>query len=313
MPFSTFLTGRLSNTPPSVDGWIAAITAVQHGLITFAQLVATGLTDSAIVKRRARGALHRIHRGVYSVVPPAALAREAWWLGATIAAGDGSALSRVSAAELHGTSRHRALVISVVSPTQRRPVGVEVHRTRHLDPRDVTTHKGIPVTTVHRTIVDLADVYIAHEIVAVIHEAAFKGRLVEPAVRDVMERVNGRRNLHVVERAIELHHAGSAGFRSRYEKAFFLLVTDAGFPEPLVNTHLHGFERDFHWPELRLAVELDGPDHMRAPTRAADASRDASLAAAGYTALRFVNDDVLYRPHDIVTRLRTQVPRVPTR
>ena len=115
----------------------------------------------------------------------------------------------------------------------------------------VTTHKGIPVTTVHRLIVDLADdVQIPHEVTAVIHEAAFMGRFVELAVRDAMARVSGRRNLHVVDRAIELHQAGSAGIKSRHELAFFLLVTGAGFPEPLVNVHAYGFERDFHWPEL---------------------------------------------------------------
>ena len=166
----------------------------------------------------------------------------------------------------------------------------------------------------HRAIVDLGDVVqIPHELTAVIHEAAFKGRFVEPAVRDVMARANGRQNLRVVDRAIALHRAGSAGIKSRNELAFFLLVTGAGFPEPLVNVHAHGFERDFHWPELGLAVEIDGPGHLRAPTREADASRDATLAAAGYTVMRFTDSDVKFRSADVLTRLRTQAPHVRAR
>ena len=77
--------------------------------------------------------------------------------------------------------------------------------------------------------------------------------------------------------------------------------------------HAHGFERDFHWPELRLAVEIDGPGHVRAPTREADASRDATLAAAGYTVLRFTDSDVKFRSADVLTRLRTQAPHVRAR
>ena len=94
---------------------------------------------------------------------------------------------------------------------------------RTLDPRDVTTHNGIPVTTVHRTLVDLADDLTPHQLANVIHEAAYRGRFVEAAVRDAMGRVFGRRKLHVLERAIELHHAGSAGTKSAGEDAFLTL------------------------------------------------------------------------------------------
>ena len=89
-----------------------------------------------------------------------------------------------------------------------------MHRVRTLDPRDVTSHNGIPVTTVHRTLVDLADLLTPYQLANVIHEAAYRGRFVEAAVRDPMDRVSGRRKLHVLERAIELHHAGSAGTRA---------------------------------------------------------------------------------------------------
>ena len=95
--------------------------------------------------------------------------------------------------------------------------------------------------------------------------------------------------------------------------AFLVLVTGAGFPEPLVNTHAYGFERDFHWPELRLAVEIDGPGHARAPTRDADASRDDSLVAAGYTVLRFTDVEVKYAPAEVLSRLRTQAPHARAR
>jgi hypothetical protein len=292
---------------------VARLAVRQHGIVTVAQLLAAGMTRTGISRRVTAGRLVRVHAGVYAL-GHSALSREAAFIAAVFGTGPGSAISHFSAVELQGLSRAFSSLISVVSTTQRRPAGVTVHRCRSIDPRDVTTHKGIPVTTVHRTIVDLADVVqIPHELTAVIHEADFKGRFVEPAVRDVMARANGRRNLGVVDRAIELYRSGSAGIKSRNELAFFLLVTRAGFPEPLVNVHAHGFERDFHWPELRLAVEVDGPGHTREPTRDADAGRDATLLAAGYTVLRFTDHDVKFRPADVLTRLRTQAPHARAR
>ena len=55
-----------------------------------------------------------------------------------------------------------------------------------------------------------------------------------------------------------------------------------GYPEPHVNTDLHGYEVDFHWPEHRLVVEIDGGGHS--PRH--DTGRDRVLHANGYSVLR---------------------------
>jgi hypothetical protein len=60
---------------------------------------------------------------------------------------------------------------------------LHVHWSRRLDPRDITIRGGIPVTTVARTLVDLADVLTAEQLANVIHEAAFRNRFSEPATR----------------------------------------------------------------------------------------------------------------------------------
>jgi predicted transcriptional regulator of viral defense system len=291
-----------------VDEIIAAIAALQHGLITFLQLLAAGLTDSAITKRVARGVLHRIHRGVYAV-GVAALSPEARWHAAALGAGEGSALGLLSAGTLHEISRFRSPLIAVLSPRRRRLEGVQLHRYRSLDPRDVTTHKGIPVTTVHRTQVDLTDVLTPHQLTNVIYQAAYKGRYVEAATRDSMGRANGRHNLHVLDKAIALYNSGSAGTRSGAEDAFLALMIE----EPLVNTDLHGFEVDFHWPDRKLAVEIDGPHHGRPRDRNQDARQDRALEAAGYETIRFTDDDVYQRPEDIVRTLSGRYPRLTVR
>jgi hypothetical protein len=273
---------------------ISALAARQHDIVLHAQLLGAGLTRQAIALRVRRGVLHRRYRGVYSL-GPAPLSREAELHAVVLAIGAGAALSHLSAAELHALTRTRPPLIAVVSPRKRTLPGVTVHRYRTLDPRDVTSHRGIPVTTVHRTLVDLSDVLTPLELTAIINEAAFQGRFVEPAVRDAMRRANGRHNLHVLDEAIALYSAGSAGIKSKGELAFLTL----GLPGSRVNTRVLGFEVDFLWPDLKLIVEIDGPQHTRPTTKRDDAARDRAHRAAGYTTLRFTDEDVKYRPDDV--------------
>jgi very-short-patch-repair endonuclease len=277
---------------------IEALAAGQKDLITDAQLLAAGLTIRGIAKRVERGALHRRHRGVYSL-GPAPLSREAQMLAAVLGAGPGSFIGRAALVELHGLTRHRAPLIAVLSPRKRTLIGVRVHRYRSLDPRDVTTHKGIPVTTIHRMFVDLADESTPQELAAHMHEAAFLGRFVEPAIRDAMHRANGRQNLHVLEEALAIHAAGGAGYKSKAEQAYHELMRAE---DPLVNAKLLGFEVDFQWPEHCLVVEVDGPHHQRPRVKREDAARDRVLRAAGYRVLRFPDEDVYERPDEVRRR-----------
>jgi hypothetical protein len=99
-----------------------------------------------------------------------------------------------------------------------------------------------------------------------------------------MQRANGRRNLKALNKALELRAAGSAGLKSRSEAAFLSMIKD--LPEPLVNVKLAGEEADFHWPERKLVVEIDGPGHNRPRTKAEDARKEAAWKQAGYSVLR---------------------------
>jgi len=117
-----------------------------------------------------------------------------------------------------------------------------------------------------------------------------------------MARANGRHNLAVLQKALALNAAGSAGLKSRNEKAFLSRLN--GLPEPLVNTHVHGVEPDFHWPDRKLAVEADGPGHARPRTQREDALKQQILEANGYRVLRFTDEDIEQRPADVLKTLR---------
>jgi predicted transcriptional regulator of viral defense system len=278
--------------PPDVA--LARIAARQHGLVTLAQLQALGLDPPAVSNRVKTGRLHRTHRGVYAV-GHRALPQAGVWRAAVLACGPGAALSHLSAATLWQIWRRRATGTVVSVPRQRRPRnGIRLHCCRRLDPRDVTRRDGIPVTTVPRTLVDLADVLTPEQLANVIHEAAFRNRFDLAATRAAMARANGRRNLAALERALALNAQGSAGTKSTLEDRFLDLIRATGHPDPLPNagvqTRSGRIEVDFFWPDRRLCVEIDGPGHTRERTRTEDRERDEALLEAGHEVVRFTGE-----------------------
>ncbi len=289
---------RTFPTTPLRDRALSDIAARQHGLVTAAQLRAVGLDSAAIARRVEAGRLHRRYRGVYSVGP---LSRDGELMAAVLAGGPGALLSHWAAAELHGLTPYRASLIEVVVPSKRQaPPGTKYHRTR-IHWRDVTDRKRIPVTSVARLLVDLTDaVRVPHEITAVIREAAYLGAYSLLATTDARRRANGRRNVALLDEAIALYEAGSAGTRSKEETRTIVLLNHAGLPTPIVNADLLGEEVDFRWPEDRLVVELDGPHHGRATDRRDDAALDAKLRAAGYEVVR------TRTPEEVVAVLRAR-------
>ncbi|HEX5618007.1 MAG TPA: DUF559 domain-containing protein, partial [Solirubrobacteraceae bacterium] len=208
------------------------------------------------------------------------LAREAHWMAAVLAAGEGAARSHLAAATHWKMWRRWVPGIDVIVPGQRRArPGFTIHRVRNLAKDDVTIHRGIPITTPARTLVDLASTLTRYQLANVIHEAAFRNLFDERETRDAMKRANGR-DLSPLCAALQAHLSGSAGTRSYKEDQF--LETWHG-PEPLVNTKI---EVDMYWPDQNLVVEIDGPGHERARTQRTDAARDEALKAAGIEVVR---------------------------
>jgi hypothetical protein len=291
-----------SDIPKKRDAPVSRLAARQHGLVTTAQLTRLGFNPAAIAYRVAAGRLHPRYRGVYAVGHPR-LSQHGEWLAAVLAAGPGAALSHLSAASLHAIWRRRADGIDVIAPGRRRQrSGFRVHAVKNRDARDVTIWHGIPVTTVPRTLIDLTDVLDWAPLTNVIHEAAYRHLFNVDQTRAAMARATGRRRLHVLERALTAYKSGSAGTRSGAEDRFLAAITAAGLPEPNVNMPI---EVDFHWPQLGLCVEVDGPGHDRPRTRREDQARDDALHASGRTTLRI---DADAPPDELLAALRRALP-----
>jgi very-short-patch-repair endonuclease len=233
---------------------------------------------------------------VYSPLPE--LTREGEWLAAVYAAGDGAALASLNAAVFYVDSRFKPVGITVAVPKRRRPRGFKL--ITGLDPRDVRIRDDIPVTSFERVLIDVP--LQPEQRANLIHEAAFRRVFSVAATRRVMERTPGRHSK--LEQAIAMHEAGSVGTRSGLEDRFMMLVRQARLPMPIINTRIHGVEVDFRWGDY--CVELDGPNHLRAATRARDAADEATLRGRGLTVVRFTEAAIEREPREVLRELAAQ-------
>src|SRR5436305_7850931 len=154
MPFDDLDETRNSYGKSQADRAIAEMADRQHGVVATWQLVALGLTYDDIHYRSRICRLHRIHRGVYEV-GYSKLTAKGHRMAAVLAYGPDAVLSHRSAAA-HWDIGRGFWKIEVTMPHSRRSrKGTRAHQAT-LDPDDITVHDGIPITSVARTILDLA-------------------------------------------------------------------------------------------------------------------------------------------------------------
>jgi very-short-patch-repair endonuclease len=279
---------------------VAALADAQHGVVARRQLLDSGVTSSMIETRLRRGALALLHPGVYAA-GHRQLRREGHWLAAVLWAGRGAALSHRDAAALHGlrpSSRSRVEVTTKRRLRAGRP-GIEVHHSAVLEAQDITAVDGIPVTSVARTLVDLAGVVPKDHLAKAVREAEHLRVLDMTAIRGAMNRTRTRRGPgHAALKAILEEHRrwGTQLTRSVLEDRFIALCDRHGLPRPRTNFHIGAHEVDACWPAHRLAVELDGWErHKDRHAFQRDRTKANDLMHAGWRVLRFTHDDIVRR------------------
>jgi very-short-patch-repair endonuclease len=294
-----------------VDAAIAAVAAGQHGVVSRGQLLDARISETIIEKRIASGQLVRLHRGVYAA-GHAHLRREGHWLAAVLAVGDRAVLSHRDAAALHELRPSNRPRIEVSTPKERKPTAkIDVYGRRLLDAQDITTVSGIPVTTVSRTLVDLAEVLAHQTLTKVCGEAERQHKLDTKGIEEALGRLRGRRGPSIARlRAALTHlkHHGAQLTRSHLEDRFLSLLDAHDLPRPATNAYVAGYEFDAVWRRHRLAVELDGwRDHRTRRAFQHDRTKGNAIQAAGYALLRFTYDDVTRRPHDTAAKIAAQL------
>ncbi len=265
-----------------------------------------GLGAEAVRHRVSTGRLSRVRRGVYGV-SGAPETREGRWIAAVLACGEGAVLSHRSAAALWRLTEKDPVVIdvSLASRSKRSHEGICVHRPRRLGPEDRTHYRGIPSTTVPRTLIDCAEVIGARSRERLLDEAEYLGLLDRQELAEALERNATRTGAARLRATLRRHEPGTTRTRSPLEEAFLLLTREAKLPAPEVNEELGRYTIDFLWRAQRVAVETDGgQSHDRRSQRERDSARDAWLSANGYRPLRFTWHQVNHRPQEVIDALR---------
>jgi very-short-patch-repair endonuclease len=284
---------------------IAALATRQHGVVARWQLLELGLGSGAIEYRISVGRLHIIHRGVYAVGRRDLSARGRW-MAALLACGKFAVLSHRSAGALWGFLRAGSSPIDVTVPGRGGaiPNRIKRHRVRHLSPEDTSEVDAIPVTTVARTLFDLAEILDLGRLERAF-EAAERDELLDMrAVALTAERNPGRR-AHRQLRALLPSLTAPEPTRSELERLFNRVCRLAGLPLPHVNVLVEGLEVDALWPDQRLIVEVDSWRFHK--TRAAferDRVRDAAVLVAGYRVVRVTYRRLRDKPEAVADTIR---------
>jgi hypothetical protein len=203
-------------------------------------------------------AWHAVHRGVYAV-GHCVLSPEGRWMAAVLAGGSGAALSHRSAAALWGLGPSLRGLTEVTVERQRWPRrGIEMHR-GSLPSDELTASRGIPVTTVARTLLDLAAVLSRRQVERAVHEAEARRLGDSLSLQGLVAR--HPRGVATIEAILASGRIGSTVTRSELESRFVGFLDAAGLPRPEVNASLpvagRWVEADCVWREQRLIIELD--------------------------------------------------------
>ncbi len=283
------------------EGW--ELIERQHGVISHAQLVGLGFHRQAIKRRIASGRLFRVHGGVYAVGRPR-LTACGRWMAAVLAHGRDAVLSHCSAGRLWGIWHRADPVVEVSVPVARRGrrPGTLVHRRRPSALADATVRDGIPITSVARTIIDLAPRVGRARLERLVGDAD-KQDLIGPdrlrAAATEAPRLPGAR---IVRRALDVRT-----FRltdSELERRLLRTTRGLDAGRPQTGARVAGIKVDFFWPRLGLVVETDGLRYHRTPAQQAlDRRRDQLLTKAGFTVLRFTHEQVRYKPREVHSTL----------
>ena len=202
-------------------------------------------------------------------------------MAAVLACGEGAVLSHVTAAAVWDLRQVGSGAVHVTvpgDPGRRKRAGIRIHRSVTLTGAETATVRGLPVTTVARTIIDLAGTVSEAELERIVDEAD-RRHLVD--FRDL--RAARSASLQAVLRAY-----APAPTRSELERRFLRLCKKHGIARPEVNALIDGYLVDFLWRDRRLIVEVDGYEYHRSPRKfESDREQDVVLSTRGWRTLRF--------------------------
>jgi very-short-patch-repair endonuclease len=290
------------------DWVIAELAERQHGVVARRQLLDAGLCPRTIGLRLERGSLHGIHLGVYSV-GHSVLGKNGRWMAAVLACGPGAVLSHRSAAMAWGLLRISGLP-EVTRPGKFRPRRGIVARFASVPSDERGVVDGIPLTSVPRTILDLAVLGNRTHVRRALHEAEVQRLDDALSVADLLQRYPRRPGTRLLRELLGSDLVAEGVTVNDFEELFEALVEKHDLPRPRFNADLAVAGRilrpDCLWPDHGLIVELDGrATHETRRAFESDRKRDRTLLAAGWRVMRVTWRQLQDGPDTVAADLRS--------
>lgn len=289
-----------------------------------AELYADGLTRAELRSLVRSGDLVRAWPAVYATRPAVEWAKASPARGhallamaARVALGGDSVVSHQSAALIHGLDLLPAPSgqLTLTRPPTRRcnrgkSDGVVFH-TAELPAEHVTTLLGVRVTTVPRTVVDLARVSSFMSAVVTADSALradakradFTSKEALIAACDACAGWTGNRQ---ARRAVEFSDPRA---ESVLESCARVIFHEHGIDPPELQFTVTGpdfrYSVDFYWPRNRVIAEADGGMKYEDPQRAIrQLSRDQQLRDLGYRVVHFTWRELFRNQPAVIERIR---------
>ena len=227
----------------------------------------------------------------------------------------GAVVSRQAAAALWGLPGFNPDQVHITRPrnaTSRNSSLVVVHESRYLPAHHSTIREGIPITTVARTVFDLAGcLHPARTERALENGLKYHLVALEDLRRVTIELLaRGRAGSTLMRQLLAARRAGYIPPASGLEADFLALLVAAGIELPEGQVDLGGDDGwigrvDFYYRRLRLVIEIDSDIHHTAKLDTeSDERRDAALRAAGFEVLRITEAELRNDPDGVVARVR---------
>jgi len=242
-------------------------------------------------------------------------------LTATATAGADAVASYYSAARLHRlsllTSPPAGTVTLTLPPARKwnraRPADIVFHASE-LPPEHVTRLYNLPVTTVARTVADLARTLPFMDAVVVADSALSQEKTTKPELQLILKQfATGWPGVRQARRALEFADERA---ESPLESAARVVFAEAGLDPPELQVTIHGEQAqfaarvDFLWRAQRVIAEADGLVKYNDRNDLLDErERDHQLREAGYTAVHFTWREIFQTPEAVIARLRTALAR----
>jgi len=273
---------------------LAQIASGAHGVVTHAELLAVGFSGSGIQRKVRKGELFREYPGVYRVGHRAP-SLEASYLAAVRACGEGALLSGKAAGYLYGLLKGSPPPPEVTTPTERNVKGIKTRRSKTAQG---TTYRGIPITTVAQTLIDLAAELNLDDLARACHEAGVRHGTTPRQVERLLTTQPGAGKLRTIMRG-DTHVT-----LSKLERRFLELLKAHGLPLPITNKVASGRRVDCHWPG-KLTIEIDSYTfHNSRHSWEHDRKREREARARKEDFRRYTYGDVFEHPEQMIAELK---------